>query len=892
MNVLHQIFDHLPVACFYLNHQGVITYINQSALLLFGRSAEDCIGKKPSSVFGADLEVEDIFETESIFSALAGCHLRIRISPADKGKIITFLKVENLDYDLQKFLLRLNDELRTLEDPLTIEERAATLLASELRLGWVYYGTGDVTKDHIIAERPYVRQGLHKIKGELLLTLKRLFEGEHAPEHLSITDMKLYPKLEEHTLAGYAEMGMRSLLAVPIRNKEGKLAALIAAADDKIRSWTEKDLILLEEVASRTCTALEKANSEALKQRLTEALQLSEERLQLAIKAANIITWDVDPDTGDTQYSGNFREVLGFAISNHAEENYRHIHPEDRKRVIDTVNQAAAGRSLLDIEHRMVNPDTGEVIWLRIQGQMVQKALGNYSLIGISQNITERKLSTALLQDYNIKLAKEVLDRTEELQQNFALLQTIYDTTLIGMSVFAPERDEHGSITDFRIMIVNKKIERSTGRTDMTGKLYSELYPGIKKMGLFDTMVQAFETGEPQKTEYHYTEDGVDRWYATMFVKGGDLLVSTNLDVTERVVAEEERYRNFLLLQQSEELAQIGSWDFDPLNGSFIWSDGMYRLFDVQKGLEIAPEIYLRYATPGSRMAARRVVAHLRAGDKEFEDTIEIVVNGNTKVVHLKAIIVKSHDGAAVHVLGVDMDVTAMMEAEGKLRQLEIDQQHEIFQVTLNAQETERRHLSESLHNGLGQLLYGTKLNLNYLTIKLAGDDPEKYTASKRYTGELLTAAIEETRRISHELMPTVLAEFGLSTAIKEVCSQLQDGVKFRCSVSMSDLLVDNYLELAIFRTVQELMMNVVKHAQASRAKVMVVAKSSVIKIRVKDNGRGMPVNATNKPGIGLISIRNKVKLLNGELTIISQPGKGTSVEVHFPMPAYHNKKK
>ncbi|MCO5936518.1 PAS domain-containing protein [Mucilaginibacter sp. RB4R14] len=470
-----------------------------------------------------------------------------------------------------------------------------------------------------------------------------------------------------------------------------------------------------------------------------------------------------------------------------------------------------------------------------------------------------------------------------ELNESLNLLKTIYDTTLIGMLVFAPVRNDQGAITDFRFVTVNKEIGRTTGRFDLAGKLYADLYPGIRQMGLFDLMVTTMETGETGKMEYHYTYEGIDSWYSTMFVRGDDFLVCTNLDITERMQAEDERFRNYTLLQQSEGLAEIGSWDYDLLTGNFVWSDGMYRLFDLQRGIEIQPEIYLEYATPDSLTVAERLVSHIRNGDQDFEETITLNVNSKVKIVHIKAAVVKNNDGQLTRVLGVDLDMTAIHEAERRLRDLEVRQQQEIFQITLNTQEEERRRISESLHNGVGQLLYGTRIAMNYLTVKMATENSDKFNKSKAYTEGLLTDSIKDIRRISHELMPTVLAEFGLSAAIKEVGEQLQDSIQFNCQVSLGNVKLDNYVELAVFRTVQELMTNVVKHSKATQAEVTVEASSTEVQILVHDNGIGMQAAEGNKQGIGLSSIRNKVAMLGGNIAMQSAPAAGTTITINLP---------
>ncbi|TCD26542.1 PAS domain-containing protein [Pedobacter psychrodurus] len=503
-------------------------------------------------------------------------------------------------------------------------------------------------------------------------------------------------------------------------------------------------------------------------------------------------------------------------------------------------------------------------------------------------DITGRKESEEALriseEKYRLALEKEVADRTRELRENYALLQTIYDTTLIGMSVFAPITDAQGKITDFHIVSANKKMELAYGHKGLVGKLFSGLFPGKGQLGIFDLMVKTFETGMPVQIEQKYIHEGVDMWYSTMFVKGEDLLVSTSLDISERKILEDKRLRAFALLQQSEELAGIGSWDYDLMNGNFTCSQRMYYLFNLEVGKELSPDIYLHYASKECRPTAEKIVEHIRSGDEDFEETIELMIEGMIKAVHLKATVIRDEEGNPVRMLGVDMDITAMREAERKLRDMENQQQQEIFRITLSTQEEERRRISESLHNGVGQLLYGTRLAINHLTVDMATAKPDRFNESKAYTEKLLSDSINDIRRISHELMPTVLAEFGLDAAIKDVCDQLQDGVRFDCQITLGDIKLDNYIELAVFRTVQELMINVVKHARATSAEVEVKVDGGSILISVHDNGQGMTATTPSKSGIGLLSIRNKVELLKGKLDINSVDGKGTVIEVKLPI--------
>jgi PAS domain S-box-containing protein len=358
-------------------------------------------------------------------------------------------------------------------------------------------------------------------------------------------------------------------------------------------------------------------------------------------------------------------------------------------------------------------------------------------------------------------------------------------------------------------------------------------------------------------------------------------------DITARKLSEEERDKNYLLLRQSEDVAGSGTWDYDLLTGTFSWSDGMYRLFNLQKGKEVRPEIYLQYAIDECREAAARIAGHIARGDAEFEETLTIKVDETVKVLMLKATVVTNDDGKPVRVLGVDMDVTASRMAEDKLRRMQTEQQLEIFRVTLSTQEEERRRISESLHNGLGQLLYGIKISMSELSPALALKDDKAFASSKQYTEGLLTDAIKESRRISHELMPMVLEEFGLIAAITDICQQLQSGVKFHCNVQLDGIKLDKYFELAVYRTAQELMLNVIKHADATDANVDIKVKNNKVFIRVEDNGKGLPDNNAEQTGIGLASIRSKANLLNGGVNLKSIAQKGTVAEVWLVIDNY-----
>jgi PAS domain S-box-containing protein len=459
------------------------------------------------------------------------------------------------------------------------------------------------------------------------------------------------------------------------------------------------------------------------------------------------------------------------------------------------------------------------------------------------------------------------------------LLQSMFDTSLVAMSVLQAVRDENGELTDFKILLANKELERQTGRTDLVGKYYAAEYPGIRPTGLFDLMSQALATGRPTGMEYYYGYEDLNQWFSCQFVKLDDGLVATNLDITERKLAEQEHTLNLGLLEQAEQVAGMGSWDYEMATGAFRWSAGMYRLFGLAPGTPIAPETYLDFVVPDDRAIAERLVGHLRTGSAGFEKTLRIAAKAQVKTLRLRAIMLYNAQGQPLRMLGVDLDITALKHLEADNLHLRLGQQQERLTAVLAAQEEERRRIAESLHNGLSQLLYATKLQLDSLA--LTPEQPAQAEAAR-----LLTEAMREARSISHELTPTIITDFGLDWALHDICRGFNSpGLHWQCVVQLdAEYLIPQPLQVAVYRLAQELAQNVLKHAQATQAWLEVDVLPSWVTLRVEDNGRGFE-HSSATTGIGLKTLRERVALLDGSVDITATPGEGSEIQIRLPLP-------
>ena len=225
------------------------------------------------------------------------------------------------------------------------------------------------------------------------------------------------------------------------------------------------------------------------------------------------------------------------------------------------------------------------------------------------------------------------------------------------------------------------------------------------------------------------------------------------------------------------------------------------------------------------------------------------------------------------------LDITEPEQQRAETTRLQLRQQQLVLSAILTTQEEERRRIAEALHNGVGQLLYATRLHLTQLP------DSEALRAGQ----QLLQEAIRATRNISFELTPRILEDFGLPTALRELADRVPVSL-LRLSLQLEGLAdedapLPSAVQMAAYRIVQELLNNVMKHAQARQVMLLVAQQPGQLRIRIHDDGVGfMPAPVPTSGGIGLAGIRNRVELLGGRLAVESAPNEGTTISIELPL--------
>jgi PAS domain S-box-containing protein len=162
--------------------------------------------------------------------------------------------------------------------------------------------------------------------------------------------------------------------------------------------------------------------------------------------------------------------------------------------------------------------------------------------------------------------------------------------------------------------------------------------------------------------------------------KGEPLQVMSSIrNITERRKSEDEHQKNLAILKQAEELAQIGSWEYDIATGRFNWSEGMYRLFGLPQGSKVHPEVYLNFAAQEDRTIAKRIMKNLKKAHHPFEETMQIKRGNDVRLLKIKGSVVNDESGRPQRMVGVDVDITDIKEAEEKVKET----QHWLEQTAL-----------------------------------------------------------------------------------------------------------------------------------------------------------------------------------------------------------------
>lgn len=204
----------------------------------------------------------------------------------------------------------------------------------------------------------------------------------------------------------------------------------------------------------------------------------------------------------------------------------------------------------------------------------------------------------------------------------------------------------------------------------------------------------------------------------------------------------------------------------------------------------------------------------------------------------------------------------------------------------IEAQEKERKRISREIHDGPAQSLANILIRSEIVDLAFRDGDTEQALTEMKSIRESIRQALREVRRIIYDLRPMALDDLGIFPTIKKHISSISEynNIDIDLALHGDERRLDPHYEVAVFRIIQEGLQNAIKHAKASRIIVRLEIRDNLIALNIEDDGIGFdPENINKKDSYGLIGMKERVDLLDGELTIKSEPNRGTKIVVKLP---------
>ncbi|MGP8217600.1 MAG: PAS domain S-box protein [Bacteroidia bacterium] len=349
------------------------------------------------------------------------------------------------------------------------------------------------------------------------------------------------------------------------------------------------------------------------------------------------------------------------------------------------------------------------------------------------------------------------------------------------------------------------------------------------------------------------------------------------LKYEQSLIESENKYRN--VFEKSSDCLFIIDWEGKLLD---INNAGR-QLFNIQEEswgdrnfFELIPD------------NEERKLFQMELHGKEFVVDFKLKVkNTGNGIINCLVSASKAYNrqGEAVGYQGIVKDMSQQKEIENLL-----------VRTVLDTQEKERKRIAKDLHDSLGQKLSGIKFHIEALKAMQKNIKDRKYDTLLTRSTDALNDAMVELSNISFNLMPGTLQNFGLSYAIKELCTKLKLDSEISFEVCIDDKFppFDKALEITIFRIVQEFINNSLKHGNADKMSISMNISSMPgnIFILLQDNGVGFEIKKINEySGMGLKNMKSRVESYNGILKIESKPGLETRYEIYIPFDNNTSKK-
>jgi len=475
------------------------------------------------------------------------------------------------------------------------------------------------------------------------------------------------------------------------------------------------------------------------------------------------------------------------------------------------------------------------------------------------------------------------------LQESEEVFRTLAETVTAGIYIYR----------DLKFVYVNPAAERLTGyaRDELLGmSLLDLIHPDFRDVvRLRAAMRESGQTVQSHFEDKIKTKSGEARWMdvtaARTIFRGEPAMIVTTFDVTARKRAEEElqlseeRYRT--LFETAPNAVEV----FDSNMGLLMTNERGAKLYGYERSEMIMGRNLYHFVAPQDRKRIGSLIDEMRkTGKPVVYECTGLRRDGTHFDLETRATLIADSEGHDASVLTVATDITERKRAETALRVSE-EQLRALSAKMQSAREEEGTRIAREIHDELGAALTGLKWDLEGIESQLVtvNGDPAISDVRKRIgsmTG-LIESTINRVRRISSELRPGVLDDLGLVAAIEWQGQQFQTrtGIEVHWDSSLDTVEISRDAATAVFRIFQEVLTNVLRHSLARNIYVKLAIRRRQIVLEVRDDGRGITEREKrNTSSLGLLGMKERALLVDGEVEVVGSRGKGTTVVVRVPL--------
>jgi PAS domain S-box-containing protein len=596
------------------------------------------------------------------------------------------------------------------------------------------------------------------------------------------------------------------------------------------------------------------------------ALARREAGISALIDALDAIVWEGDPQTCEFAFvSQQAERILGYPAEDWLQPGFwaAHIHPDDRVWCLDFCKQAFRDRRDHNFEYRMMARD-GRVVWLQ-------------AFITLDSGLDGTPLSRGMMVDISARKESE------------ALFDLLFDQSPAGLVVFDHAADK---------VRVNAAYCRFVGRSKqevMSTPFTDKIHPDDRAM--IPAMISELDQGRPVDKEMRFLRgDGEVVWgrmVAQRSSAGGRL--RPGLSIVEDITA--QKRAEAILRESHENFRTVANdtpallWMTSPSGQNSYLNRAAAALLGVRED-RFEGDLF-QYVHPDDSPRSREIFAAalLNRAPCETESRIRRYDGEYRWLLH-RYVPRFSESGEFLGHVVASVDITERKLAEEKLKDA-LDRlkaelrarsrlQRELSDLSeriINAQEEERRRVARELHDGMGNQIAA-------LTIAVSSLSRKSDSAETRMLAKILENMAQTIRDLSHQLHPVLLEFAGLAPALRELCTEFTELTGIRVTVTAPEDLGSTPPEVGLcaYRVTQEALQNIAKHSGAKTATVSLARDGKHLVLTVRDPGVGFDAAKRRQHGgLGLVSIRERVRLLKGTLAIESSPGEGTTLRVSVP---------